>query len=85
MALAEPKLGTVWPGSGSVSEPGGERRKLLDEVLPRADVGRAVSDRAFAEEQGYSARDMRLLRQAWALRPGHGAETRHEPRGPEMF
>lgn len=73
MALAAPKLGTVWPGSPSETEPRGEQRKLLDAVLPAAHVAMAVSSRSFAEEQGYSMRDMRLLRQAWALWPGRGA------------
>lgn len=89
MALNEPRLGTVWPGSPSASKPHGEQRKLMDEVLPLADVGCAAGDAAFAEERGYSARDRRLMRQAWVLRPGHGAEARaaakHEPRGPDLF
>jgi hypothetical protein len=88
MALAKPKLTTVWPGSDSITEPEGERRRVADEVLTAADVRRAIGESAFAEEKRYSARDLRLLRQAWRAGPGRregNVTPQHEARGPEIF
>lgn len=71
MKLAEPDLKSVWPGPPTVSEPRGEVRCLVDEVLPFPDVTRALTDAMFRREHGYNSRDLKLLWRAMLDFPGH--------------
>ena len=64
MNLTEPRLTRVWPGFASPDAAPGEVRLLSDTLLTRADVRKAVTDRVFAQERGYSLADVALLRRA---------------------
>lgn len=78
MKLAEPCLRKVWPGAPSIEPPEGEMRLLTEVVLPRADVRKAITDRAYAESCGYSADDLALLRRA-LNDPPQARKARHVP------
>jgi hypothetical protein len=81
--LAEPRLTRVWPGSPSADEPQGEMRLLSQMMLTRADVRKAITDRVFAQNCGYSAEDVALLRRA-LNEPPETRKARRWPDGPHQ-
>lgn len=83
MNLTEPRLTRVWPGAPSVEQPQGEMRLLTQMLLTRADIRKAVSDRAYAFGCGYSANDLAMLRRA-LNEPPRPQKSRHSD-GPHRW
>jgi hypothetical protein len=83
MNLTEPRLTRVWPGVPSIEQPEGEMRLLTQMLLPRADVRKAITDRAYAASCGYSADDLALLRRA-LNEPPRPRKARHSD-GPHRW
>jgi hypothetical protein len=86
MALAEPRLTPVWPGSPTIAEPGGELRRVTDEVLTLAQANYIVRDFPPTQHK-VTERDVRLLWQALSQYPPHvrGAPCKAPPEFPPPF